>query len=304
MKGQPIEFFHRANGRVETEAVYGEGFLRWTYESPTGRVALWAVARRHLFSKWFGWRMSRRASRARIEPFIREYGLDPGEFADDVQTFASFNDFFARALKPETRPIDPDPGSVVFPADGRHLALADIAGSDRFFVKGQRFDVACLLGSADLGERFARGSLVLSRLCPVDYHRFHFPCDGQVEVAPRRLPGPLYSVSPIALRRRLDYLWENERIVTLIETADLGQVAMVEVGATCVGTIVQTATLPGAVQKGAEKGMFRFGGSSVVTVFEPGRVALDDDLLDWSSRGIELYARVGDRMGVAPSAGS
>ena len=108
--------------------------------------------------------------------------------------------------------------------------------------------------------------------------------------------GPLFSVSPIALRKQLGYLWQNKRTVTRLQTERFGTVLLLEIGATCVGTIAQTFTPGAAVEKGAEKGYFAFGGSSTITLFEPGAVKLEADLADHSSRRTELYARVGTRM--------
>jgi phosphatidylserine decarboxylase len=289
-----IRFFNRHTGTMETEQVYGEAFLRFTYENPLGALPLHALIKRAAFSKWYGKRMDLPESREKIEPFIRSYGLDPDEFADPVSSFASFNEFFFRKLKPAARPIDTD-APVVFPADGRHLGFPRISDISSFFVKNQRFDLAGLLGDAKLARRFADGCLVLSRLCPVDYHRFHFPCAGTPGPA-ETLDGPLYSVSPIALRRRLGYLWENKRTLTHLESPDLGLVLIVEIGATCVGAIHQTYTPGTPVEKGAEKGYFAFGGSSTITIFEPGAVKLAEDLLGYSSRQIELYSRIGTPM--------
>lgn len=296
MPGQPVIYFNRGTGRYETEAIYGEGFLRAAYGNPIGRAVVWAMVRRAAFSRWYGRKMDRPESRAKIAPFIAEYGLDPREFAEEPGSYATFNDFFSRALRPGARPVDGDGATVVFPADARHLGFAradEIAG---VFVKGQRFDLAALLGDAELAERYAGGSLVLSRLCPVDYHRFHFPCAG-VPGEPRVIPGHLYSVSPIALRWSLSYLWENRRVLTELDAGKLGTVLLLEVGATNVGSIVQTMVAGRRVEKGAEKGMFRFGGSSTVTVFEPGKVRLADDLLKQSAECCELYARMGEVMG-------
>ena len=131
--------------------------------------------KRRAFSRWFGRRMDRPASVARIAPFIREFALDPDEFADPPESFRSFNEFFCRKLRPAARPIDPDPAAVVFPADGRHLGFARADRIGSAFLKGQRFDLPRLLGDAALAGRFAAGPMILSRLCPVDYHRFHFP---------------------------------------------------------------------------------------------------------------------------------
>lgn len=298
----PIEFFNRHTGRVETEQVYGEAFLRWVYGHPLGHVALHALVKRAGFSRFYGWLMDSERSRDLISRFVSNYGLDAADFADDPSSFASFNEFFYRRLRPGARPVDPDPDAVVFPADGRHLAVPDAGVMDGFFVKGQTFDLAALLGDAALAERFARGPLILSRLCPVDYHRFHFPICG-VPGGPRLLPGPLFSVSPLALRRRLAYLWENKRVLTEVRSERFGLVLVLEIGATNVGSIVQTFSAGRPVAKGAEKGYFRFGGSSVITLFEPGRVRLAPDLVRESSQHRELYARVGEPMGALARAG-
>lgn len=292
---EPIRFFNRHTGRLETEQVYGEGFLRWTYGHPAGALALWGFVKRPFFSAWYGRRMSRPESAARVRPFISRYGLDPSEFADSPEGFGSFNEFFFRKLKPSARPVDPDESAVVFPADGRHLGFQKASDIRGVFVKGQKFQLAGLLGDAALADRYAHGSLILSRLCPVDYHRFHFPAAG-VPGETRVIDGPLFSVSPIALRKRLSYLWTNKRTITRLETRNFGTVILVEIGATCVGSIHQTHTPGQAVAKGDEKGYFAFGGSSTITLFEPGAVVLEADLADHSSRQTELYAKVGTRM--------
>ena len=297
MPADTIEFFNRYSGRVETEQVYGLGWLRFIYGNPLGRLTLELVAKRAWFSRWYGWRMDRPASRAKIAPFLAEFGMDAGEFVKRPEEFTSFNDFFYRQLRPAARPVDAAPDSVVFPADGRHLGLPDVSKVDGIFVKGQRFDLATLVGDAALAERFRDGAAVMSRLCPVDYHRFHFPAAG-VPGAARIINGPLCSVSPIALRRNLGYLWQNKRAVTRLETRDLGLVLVLEIGATNVGSIVQTFTPGQPVAKGAEKGCFKFGGSSMVTLFERGRVKLADDLVANTQQCRELYARIGDRMAV------
>lgn len=291
---ESIRYFNRHTQKTETEQVYGESFLRWTYGNPLGKLALHAMVKRHGFSKWYGNRMSNPESAKRVQPFIDQYGLDPDDFADAPKSFRSFNEFFYRKLKPEARPIDSSP--IVFPADGRHLGFADISNIDSFFVKGQTFDLPALLGERALAEKYAHGSLVLSRLCPVDYHRFHFPAAGIPSVT-KTLQGPLFSVSPIALARKLAYLWTNKRTITELQTEHFGTILLMEIGATCVGSIHQTYAPGTPVEKGVEKGYFAFGGSSTITIFEPGKVTLAKDLLEKSSKQTELYARIGSEMG-------
>ena len=296
---EPITFFNRHSRQLETEAVYGEGFLRWVYENPLGKAALHTLVKRSAFSKWYGRRMDKPASAAKIAPFIATYGLDPSTFADPVESYMSFNDFFYRKLKGSARPIDTSPDSVVFPADGRHLLIDNIASCDSVFVKGCRFDLQALLGSAELASAYATGSMLISRLCPVDYHRFHFPCGG-LPKAPQLINGPLYSVSPIALKQRPSILWENKRYITQIDGPGVGRVIFLEVGATCVGSVVHSCAPSTQVAKGDEKGYFRFGGSCVITLFEPGKITWDADLIEHGKLGREVYAWMGERCGEHP----
>ena len=297
MHSDAIQFFNRYTQRVETEQIYGEGVMRWIYGSLSGRLALHAVAKRAFFSRWYGWRMDRPASRAKVAPFIQNFRVDTGEFADAPESFRTFNEFFYRKLKTAARPIAGDARTAVFPADGRHLGFADVSRMDGIFVKGEVFSLGGLLQDRELAERFQRGAMVLSRLCPVDYHRYHFPVAG-LATEPRVLNGWLYSVSPIALRRNIHIFTENKRAITRIESPEFGTVLMLEVGATNVSSFEYTFPPNTRVAKGAEKGYFKFGGSSTITLFEPGRVKLDDDLLTHTAEHRELYARMGDRLGV------
>lgn len=300
MAADPVYFFNRHTSRIETEEIYGERWLRWVYETTPGRIALWAAGKRAWFSHWYGWRMNRAASRNRVSPFIAKYRIDSTEFVKTPEDFVSFNDFFVRVLKPQARPVDHDPDAAIFPADGRHLGIQDLSKVDGVFVKGQVFDLGNLLGDKKLAQRYAEGALILSRLCPVDCHRFHFPLTG-LPGKPQLINGALYSVNPAALRQNFRLLHKNKRMLTVIETEKFGQLLILEIGATCVGSIVQTFAPNGQVHKGGEKGFFQFGGSACVTIFEKGRIRLADDLLEHSSQSREVFARMGDRMGVCSS---
>jgi phosphatidylserine decarboxylase len=304
----PLRFYHRYKKRLETEQVFGERWLHFAYGNPLGRLGVWAFARRALFSQFYGAKMNNPVSALRILPFISKYEIDSDEFAKSPFDYKTFNEFFFRALKPESRPIAPGDDVAVFPADGRHLAFRDVATAPGFYVKGATFTLAELFGEAKLPENqrtlaqaFAGGAMLISRLCPVDYHRFHFPVSGTPEES-RRIEGFLYSVNPVALRRNLRYLIANKREITLIHSPQFGRVAMVEVGATNVGSIRQTFVPGRPVQKGDEKGMFAFGGSCVITLFQRGRIHFDADILEQSGQYVETYAKMGDHLGaVLPS---
>lgn len=295
MSTEPIIFYNRYTGKLEQEKILGERSLRWVYGTPLGRMSLHLLIKRAFFSRILGALKSTRGSARSLPAFVREYGIDTEEMARPLESYTSFNDFFYRTLKPGARPLCGD-GLVALPADGRHSGWQDAAEIRRVFVKGQSFDLPALLGSPELAERYAHGAVVLSRLCPVDYHRFHFPAAGTPETAVR-IPGPLASVSPYCLRRRLAWLWTNKRELTVLHTESVGDVLILAVGATGVGAIFQTYTPGEPVQKGAEQGYFAFGGSTIMCFFEPGRVRLAADLLEQTAAGRELYARQGDVLG-------
>lgn len=293
----PIHFYNRYTQHLETEAVYGDGFLKWAYGNPLGRVSVDLIVKRAFFSHFYGWWMDRPSTVAKVKPFVESFGLDAQEFVKKMDEFTSFNDFFSRELKSEARPIADDRDAVVFPADGRHLGFQDLSRVEHVFVKGQSFDLDALLGNAHLANRYRNGSAVLSRLCPTDYHRFHFSVEGNAGQT-QLINGDLYSVNPMALRQNLNYLCENKRALTSVRTDRCGEVLIMEIGATNVGSILQTFQSDGSLQrKGQEKGYFRFGGSATMTFFEPGVVKLAQDLRTHSANGIELYARMGDIMG-------
>ncbi len=292
---QGITFYNRYTGQMEQEKVLGERSLRWVYGTALGQLGLHLLIKRAFFSRLLG-RMKDRPSSARgLAEFVQEYHINMEEAERPVEAYSSFNDFFYRKLKPGARPLC-SAAEVAFPADGRHSGWQDAAEMQGVFVKGQRFDLPALLGSTELAEKYAHGSIVLSRLCPVDYHRFHFAAGGTAE-APRRIPGPLASVSPYCLRHKLSWLWTNKRELTVLHTPDLGDVLSLAVGATGVGAIFQTYTPGTPLAMGDEQGYFAFGGSTVMTFFEPGRVQLAEDLLTNTAACVETYARQGDTMG-------
>ena len=304
MPADPIRYYDRYARVLKTERIYQERWLRRAYGNPLGRLAVWLLVRRAWFSRWYGWKMNKTVSSLAVLPFITDYDIDADEFAKSAFDYKTFNEFFYRALKPEARPIAPGERIAVFPADGRHLAFQNVDITDGFYVKGRKFSLADLFGesgaeaesAASLTRICAGGAMLISRLCPTDYHRFHFPVAG-IPGEARLINGWLYSVSPVALRRNIRYLVENKRMITRIESAEFGTVAMIEVGATNVGTIRQSFVPGRPVQKGEEKGIFAFGGSCVITLFASGRITFDADILAQSAQHIETYAKMGDRLG-------
>ncbi len=293
---QGITFFNRYTGKLEQEKVMGERSLSWVYGTTLGQLSLHLLVKRAFFSRMLGYMKNRPASARGLAQFVREYNINMEEAERPVEAYSSFNDFFYRKLKAGARPLCAAT-DIAFPADGRHSGWQDASEMQGVFIKGQRFDLPALLGSTELAEKYQHGSIVLSRLCPVDYHRFHFAADGTPE-APQLIPGPLASVSPYCLRHKLAWLWTNKRELTVLHTPDMGDVLSLAVGATGVGAIFQTYRPGTPVAMGDEQGYFAFGGSTVMTFFEPGRVQLAQDLLSNTANCVETYARQGDSMGV------
>ena len=282
-----IQFIDRRTGQIREEKVYGRAAIELFYNSTFFyRFLLPAIAKVPFFSKLYGLLQKTRLSRKKINRFIKSYQIDTAEFADPVESYRSFNDFFIRKLKPRT----PSSSPAILPADARYLAYQTITETTPFLVKGHTFNLE-RLGAAD----YTGGSLIIARLCPVDYHRFHFPIDC-TPTTPEEVQGPLYSVSPIALAKNPAILWENKRVVTTLHSDDFGDVLFIEVGATYVGTIIQTFQ-PGPQSKGAEKGYFEFGGSCLLVLFKPGAITLDSDLVANTQKGLETYGRMGDSLG-------
>lgn len=284
----PITVVDRQTGKTFNEAVLGEKWIRWAYQDKGSGLLERLLFRSSLFSRLMGAYYDSPFSRPKIDSVIAELGIDRSEFAEPA-TYASFNEFFIRRLKPETRPFSTDPRTLVSPADGRVLVFPRLDEDSFAPVKGYPFSMRKMLPG--VGDRFVNGSLAIVRLCPSDYHRYHFPCAGTIRHY-EDLAGALHSVNPIALASGADVFGANKRSVTLIDTEAFGTVAYVEVGAFGVGSIVNTKR-EGRVEKMEEKGYFKFGGSTVVLVFEPGKVKFSEDLVGNSALGRETLVKVG-----------
>lgn len=302
---KPIIYIDRVSGKKETEKVYGHSAVKLLYgENWLSKMVGWPLM--HLTGRWplvsriYGYCQTTPNSAKKIKPFISEYDVDASEFELPVDQFGSFNDFFIRKLKKTARPIASGENVAVIPADGRYWFFPDISEMDHFLVKEQQFNLAELLGDRSLASRYAKGSMVLGRLCPSDYHRFHFPCDC-IPQHPRLINGCLYSVNPTAIKKNLQIFWQNKRVLNFLKTDRFGEVLFVEVGATNVGTIHQTCQPGHPYKKGDEKGYFNFGGSALVLLFEPGRIQFDADLLQATEEGFEMRCLMGQRLGVIHS---
>lgn len=290
----PIKYVERESGQVKIEKVYGEEWLNWSYHNPIGEATLWAIAKRKIVSSVYGDMQEKPASADKIQPFIKDYGVDIS--IAQKQNFKSFNDFFIRKLKPEARPIAADSLTVSSPADGKILAFANINNSD-FYIKGIRFNVQSFLKNTELAKKYENGAMIVFRLAPPDYHRYHFPVSGVTASSNIKIEGDYYSVSPLALREKAEIFWLNKREYGVIKSPIFGNVIMIEVGATMVGSMIQTYAGT-TVKKGEEKGYFKFGGSTVVLLFDKDKIKIDNDLLINTSKGLETTIKMGEKIAV------
>ncbi|MFO7748909.1 MAG: phosphatidylserine decarboxylase [Desulfobacteraceae bacterium] len=293
-----IEYIHRKTGKISQEMVPGEKWLQWLYHHPIGKLALHGIVKRKVLTHWYGQRMDSPASKSKIPGFVNHLQIDMTEALEPVEAFNTFNDFFIRRLKPSARPINPRPEALVSPADGKVTAFRNITALNTFFAKGQTFSIENFLQDSLLSRKYSGGTLVIIRLAPVDYHRFHFPADGQISRS-TAINGAYYSVSPYAVKKRMSIYWENKREYSVLKTATAGDVLMCEVGATMVGTIVQSYTPETNVKKGEEKGWFKFGGSTVVVLLEKGKARVDEDLIANTAKGYETTVQMGEQLASA-----
>lgn len=285
-----IDYIDGRDGKLKVEKVFGEGAISFLWgPSPIGKALRQLVSRFSLFSALYGFWQKRGWTKRKIAPFIREYGVDKSEFVKKVEEFTSFNDFFIRELTPGSRPLDPSP--FLTPADGRYLFYTKANDAPFLQIKGRKYSLTSFLQDRDLAQKYERAPLVIARLCPSDYHRFHFPADC-VPTAAKLIEGSLFSVNPKAIKVRPTIFSENKRMITHLKT-DFGTILFVEIGATNVGTICQTYQSGRPYKKGDEKGYFSFGGSAVALLFEEGMVDLNPDWVKNTKQGFETYSNWG-----------
>lgn len=245
---------------------------------------------------------------AAIRRFVARYKVDMSEAAEPrIEAYASFNDFFTRALRPGVRPLAPT--EYVCPVDGAISQLGAIERGQIFQAKGHAYSATALLGDdLRLAREFEDGQFATLYLSPRDYHRIHMPCGGRLQTMVH-VPGELFSVNPATARGVPGLFARNERVVCAFDTPR-GPLAMVLVGATIVGSIatvwhgVVNPPRPGTVrrfeyhgqeidlEKGAEMGRFLLG-STVILLWPHGTLKFNPD---WAPGGA---VRVGEALGRA-----
>jgi len=263
------------------------------------------------FAGWVAGARGGALTTALIRWFVARYQVNMTEAAEpSIAAYASFNDFFTRALKEGARPLSE--AAYLCPVDGAISQFGKIAGAQIFQAKGHSYSTTALVGGdAALAAQFQDGDFATLYLSPRDYHRIHMPCTGTL----RRMvyvPGDLFSVNPTTARGVPGLFARNERVVCVFDTAH-GPMVLTLVGATIVGSMAtvwhgqvnpprrpepcewQYPSGQVVLQRGQEMGRFLLG-STVVMLFARGQ-------LDFNPQWAPARAiRMGEAMGQRPSA--
>ena len=292
MKPQkPIQLFNRATKKIVEEKVFGAGGLQFAYSHPVGKI-INRLLPHSLISHIYGKYKSTKYSAKAIPDFVEQYEIDMSQY--ESSSYSTFNDFFIRKFTSGARDFTQDPSSLPAFAEARYLAYNYDSSQGRYPVKNMSLTIKELLDSSELYSDFQKGTIIIARLAPVDYHRFHFPDDGQVIDSYHR-QGKLHSVNPWAIKQIPNILSINDRQITLLDSIHFGKLAYIEVGAMMVGTIQQTFS-GDTFQRGEEKGYFLFGGSTVILLAQNSQLKIADDIMQNSAQGIETRVLLGDKI--------
>jgi phosphatidylserine decarboxylase len=292
-----ILLYDRKTGSIREEDIFEKGVMNFFYGSRPGFWITELLLKRRWATELYARLQHSSRSKAKINRFIEEFGIDVTELERPVESFNSFNEFFIRKLKPEARPIDHQPDHLVSIADCR-LSVYPIRESEVYPVKARSFTIAQLVGDEMIAANYLGGWCLIFRLAPVDYHRFCYVDDGEQSPVVA-INGFYRSVHPLSLGKMKAVFTENRREYCVLKTANFDEVIHIDVGATGVGHIVQNHPQGGRFKRGEEKGYFEFGGSTSILLTRPGVAKVDDDVAEYSARGIETIVRYGEKIGAS-----
>ena len=227
----------------------------------------------------------------RIEGFVRSNNIDMDEYAQ--RSYRSFNDFFTRSIKPEARPIDRDPDTLISPCDG-YMSAYRISGDSVFSIKDSYYNIEDLVGGSSIAGEYLNGTCLVLRLGVENYHRYCYIDDG-FKSGNHRIPGRYHPVQPIVVRKQPVFV-QNTREYTVLNTKNFGTVTQIEVGACLVGRICNHHESC-IIHRGEEKGFFEFGGSTIVLLFKEGTVDIPQEVFDATLSDKEAIVKYGAAIG-------
>jgi len=292
-----IKYYNRKEKKYEIEKVAGEKYLNWSYSSPVGKGLVELLLKKKLFSKLYGYYCDTKLSRKKIDAFIEDFNIDMSINPKASHEYSSFNDFFIRTLNSDARFINKNTNILISPCDGKISAYENINLNDLVQIKGFTYSLKELLQADEIYKLYMGGTCLIFRLCPTDYHRFHF-VDHGVCGDTTKIKGHYYSVNPIALKNVNKLFCQNKREWSIFHSDNFSDIIYMEVGATCVGSIIQNYMPNSKVTKGEEKGYFKFGGSTVILFLKKDVVKIHEDLLEQTQLGFETSIQLGEEIGL------
>lgn len=264
--------------------------LRFMYGTLPGRLLLKVFSSRTL-SKIVGCYMDSRLSKPMIKRFVKKNNINLDDFYSD--SFKCFNDCFTRQIKEGKRPLDMSPDAFIAPCDAL-LSAYRVDESTRLNIKGSIYSVADLFENPELGEKYKDGICLVFRLCVHHYHRYIY-LDNCTKEANHFIKGKLHTVRPIALEA-VPVFKRNCREYTVMHTENFGDITQMEVGAMMVGKILNHHQ-DGEHKRGEEKGMFLYGGSTVVVFTQKDKVEIDPVYFEATERDEETEVVMGQKLG-------
>jgi len=264
--------------------------ISFLYNTAAGRVLLRLLIKTAV-SKLAGSILSSPASRLLVKGFINRNNIDMEEYKD--VKYRSFNEFFIREINEGSRPLPDSDDDLAAPSDGKLTAYPITAGSV-FNIKHSVYSVDDLLEDKELAAEFEDGVCLVFRLTPDDYHRYSYIDDGQI-LHRKRIDGKLHTVRPIAFQTR-GVFCQNTREYEVMLTRSFGKVVQMEVGALFVGKISNYCNGPD-VRRGDEKGMFQFGGSTVIMLFQKDKITVDGVIYENTLMNNETIVKMGNKIG-------
>lgn len=270
----------------------GDLAMRFLYNTFFGRVLLKLFVNVYA-SKLAGCVLNSRASKIFIGKFIKSNNIDMSEYKE--VKYKSFNDFFTREAKESRRPFSNNKRELPSPCDAK-LTAYKITGENLFSIKKTVYDVKSLLLDDKLANEYTGGACLIFRLTPDDYHRYCFIDDGEI-LAHKKIRGIFHTVRPVALKRYKVFA-QNAREYTVMQTQNFGKAIQIEIGAMLVGKICNHKT-SGTFSRGEEKGMFEYGGSTILLLFKNDAVTIDENIFMNTAANKETIVRMGEGIGKA-----
>lgn len=265
-------------------------FLKFLYQTIIGRFLLKLLSSR-IVSFFVGKILDSHFSKLLISSFVRKHHINLEEYYSD--SFQSFNDFFCRKIKEELRPIDYSKNVFISPCDGL-LSAYKIKEDLILPVKQSHYTLFSLIQNEELVNKYRNGICLVFRLCVNHYHRYCYIDSGTHEKNVF-IPGKLHTVRPIALES-IPVFCENSREYTTLHTNHFKDVFQMEVGAMLVGKI-RNLHENYNFSKGEEKGMFLYGGSTIILLLEKDAVQISEYFFDNTKMGKETSVQMGEKLG-------